>query len=58
MAVLSGAWIGIWRMRIRWKRSRLSGCRMHPLRHVEVFEYLGIPEAAVSSALRSFYGQQ
>jgi hypothetical protein len=34
-----------------------SDVRLHPARHAEVFDYFGIPEASVNSALRSFYGQ-
>jgi hypothetical protein len=58
--------LGEWSRHARWLVEETSEAylqaksdvRMHPLRHVEVFEYLGIQEAAVSSALRSFYGQQ
>ncbi|MGI0037525.1 MAG: hypothetical protein ACRD99_04125, partial [Nitrososphaera sp.] len=35
-----------------------SNIQTHPLRRKEVFDYFGVPEAAVVSAIRTFYGQQ
>ena len=34
-----------------------SGIQTHPMRHKEVFDYFGLSEAAVVSAIRTFYGQ-
>jgi hypothetical protein len=33
-----------------------SNVQAHQLRHAEVFDYFGVPEAVVVSAIRTFYG--
>jgi hypothetical protein len=35
-----------------------SNIQTHQLRHKEMFDYFGVSEAAVISAIRTFYGQQ
>jgi hypothetical protein len=58
--------LGEWSKNARWIVEETSeaylqaksGVRPQPLRHREAFEYFGVPDEAVISSLRSFYGQQ
>ena len=57
--------LGEWSRHARWLVEETSEAylqarsdvRLHPARHTEVFDYFGIPESSVNTALRSFYGQ-
>lgn len=56
--------LGEWSRHSRWLVEETSeaylqaksNIQTHPLRHKEVFDYFGVPEDAVVSAIRTFYG--
>ena len=58
--------LGEWSRQARWLVEETSeaylqaksGIQTYVIRHRELFDYFGIPESAVDSALRSYYGQQ
>jgi hypothetical protein len=58
--------LGEWSRQARWLVEETSeaylqaksGIQTHVIRHRELFDYFGVPEAATDLALRSYYGQQ
>lgn len=58
--------LGEWSRNARWLVEETSdaylqaksGVKTYPLKRKELFDYFGVPEPAVISALRAFYGQQ
>ena len=57
--------LGEWGRNARWLVEETSeaylqaksGIQTHPMRRREIFDYFGVPEATITSALSSYYGQ-